>query len=174
MYETEADIREERSRRLAYLAFAISMLLSVAICGGILFVVLVPAEGRRLVGAEAAFAVGEIEEVAVKRLELTELLPNKPNWSEDIVFVIKQGDNTYRAFLGLDPLSGCKLNWRQEVFVDDCTNTRYTIGGRNEALVMTLSGPANQQQSAQMIELPVAIESGNVYVIDRILRRDLR
>lgn len=174
MYQTEADLREERNRRLAYIAFAISMLISVAICGSILFVVMVPEQGRRLVGNETAFEVGAIEEVAVDRLELTTLLPNKPNWSEDVIFVIKQQDNSYMAFLGLDPLTGCKLNWRTDAFVDDCSQTRYSISGRNVNYVSTLSGAVNAQQSAQMMELPVETENGQVYVIDRLLRRDRR
>lgn len=174
MYHTEAELREERNRRLAYIAFAVSMLVSVLICGAILFVVMVPEQSKRLVGKESAFQVGQIEEVPVKRLELTSLLPNKPNWSEDIIFVIKQPDNSYVAFLGLDPISGCKLNWRSDAFVDDCTQTRYTISGRNAAYVSTLSGAENPQQSMQMMELPVETRDGQVYVVDRLLRRDRR
>lgn len=174
MYPTQAELREERNRRLAYAAFAVSMILSVLICGTIFFFVMVPEQGRRLLGSETAFEVGEIEEVPVKRLELTTLLPNKPNWSEDIIFVIKQQDNSYLAFLGLDPVTGCKLNWRTDAFVDDCSQVRYSISGRNVNYITTLSGAANPQQAAQMLELPVETSEGQVYVLDRQLRRDRR
>lgn len=171
MYPTQAELREERNRRLAYAAFGVSMILSVLICGTILFFVMVPAQGSRVVGRETSFEVGEIEEVAVKRLELTTLLPSKPNWSEDIIFVIKQQDNSYLAFLGLDPVTGCKLNWRTDAFVDDCSQERYNISGRNVNYITTLAG---SKQAAQMLELPVEIRDGQVYVLDRQLRRDIR
>ena len=174
MYLTEADLREERNRRLAYLAFAVSMLLSVAICGAILFFVMVPKQSERPLGAAAGFAVGEIVEVPVKRLDVTTLLPNKPNWSEDIVFVIKQRDESFLAFLGVDPVTGCKLNWRSDAFVDDCSQVRYSISGRNVAYVTTLSGSLNGQQAEQMVELPVENRDGQLFVIDRQLRRDRR
>lgn len=174
MNPTQAELREERNRRLAYVAFAVSMILSVGICGVILFFVMVPEQGQRPLGSETAFEVGQIEEVAVKRLELTSLLPNKPNWSEDIIFVIKQQDNSYLAFLGLDPVTGCKLNWRTDAFVDDCSQVRYSISGRNVNYVTTLSGPLNGQQATQMVELPVETRDGQVYVLDRQLRRDRR
>lgn len=174
MYQTEADLREERRRRWLYLAFGLSLILTTIVCATIFYLMLAQSQSRRLLGQESSFEVGEVEEVPVEQLDVTKLLPNKPIWSQDIIFVIKQSDNNYQAFLGLDPLSGCKLNWRATNFVDDCTQTRYSKTGANVNFVQTLAGPLNAQQSAQMIELPVQTEEGNVYVIDSILRRDRR
>jgi len=173
-YYTEKDWRDERRRRWLYLFFSACMLTSLAIIGAILFAVLGAGEGRRLLGREAQFEVMNVAEVPVERLELTALLPNRPNWSQDIVFVVKREDNTFRAFLGLDPMSGCKLNWRDDSFVDDCTSAKYTINGQNTDNATTLAGPANANQAQRLIEMPVQIQEGAVYVVDRILRRDQR
>jgi len=171
MYQTEATLREERTRRLLYLLFGVSMIVSVAICGTILFFMLSPVQGKRLVGRDADFAAGEVAEVPVKQLELSKLLPNSPQWSEDIVFVVKQGDASYQAFLGLDPQSACKLNWRaqERQFVDRCSQATYSISGRNDQGVATLAA-----RPQHMIELPVEVADGNVYVLDQLVRRDLR
>ena len=40
MYQTEADLQEDRRRRLLYALLAVSMFVSVAICGTILYFVL--------------------------------------------------------------------------------------------------------------------------------------
>ena len=171
MYQTEADLQEDRRRRLLYALLAVSMFVSVAICGTILYFVLAGRESKRLLGQDATFGVGQVTEVAVKRLEVSMLLPNSPKWSDDIVFVIKQRDNSYQAFLGLDPLSGCKLNWRQPrgQFVDDCSGVSYTINGADANGVRTLSSTPQR-----MIELPVKMQGNDVYVLDQILRRDVQ
>lgn len=170
VYQTEVDVREEQRRRIAYFFFAISMIVSVAICATIVFMVMTPDQGRRMIGQESDFAIGEVEDVAVKRLDLTELLPTKPNWSEDIIYVIKQPDSSYRAFLGLDPQSGCLVKWHDDTdeFVDDqCSQTIYSATGRNQTQAASLSG-----QPAHLIEVPVEIQEGDVYILDRRLVRD--
>jgi hypothetical protein len=171
MYQTESDLREERTRRLMYILFSVSMLISALICATILFFILAPAQGKRLVGGETEFIAGEVAEVPVKRLELSKLLPNAPQWSEDIIFVVKQNDASYRAFLALDPKTGCKLNWRDrdQHFIDNCSQTTYNASGRNQNGVTTLSS-----QPQHMIELPVEVESGEVYVLDQMKVRDRR
>ncbi len=171
MYQTEIDYKEERTRRLLYLFFGASMFVSVAICGVILLLVLSPPREERLLGRVNQFAVGEVVAVPVKRLELTKVLPKAPSWSESIVYVVKQPNETYQAFLSLDPVSGCKLNWRSETqrFVDNCSATMYTLSGRNATDAATLSStPTN------MLEMPVEVQGDSVYVVDRLLRRSVR
>jgi hypothetical protein len=169
MYYSEAHLRNERRRRLMYLLFGASMFLTVAICSTILFLMLNPATGRREVGVPNGFTVGEVSEVAVDRLELSRLLPNSPRWSEDIVFVVKQPDNSYQAFLGLDPVSGCKLNWRDQErrFNDSCTGINYNITGFNVNGVSTL-----ESRVQHMIELPTVVQNNMVYVLDQRVLRD--
>lgn len=171
MYQTETDFREERNRRLMYVLFTVSLLISGLICGAILFMVLVPRQEKRLVGGTSTFVAGEVAEIPVERLELSKLLPNAPQWSEDIIFVVKQQDESYRAFLALDPSTGCKLNWRdnEQQFIDNCSQVTYTLAGRNSNGVTTLSS-----QPQHMIELPVEVESGDVYVLDQMKVRDIR
>lgn len=173
-YYTEKDWRDDRRRRWLYLFFGVCMLISVLIIGAIIFAVIGADEGRRLVGQESEFGVMQVAEVPVERLDLTVMLPTRPNWSQDIVFIVKRDDNSYRAFLGLDPKSGCKLNWRDDVFVDDCSSAKYSINGQNVDNATTLAGPANANQAQRMIEMPVQIQAGEVYIVDRILRRDQR
>ena len=171
MYQTDIDVKEERTRRLLYLFFGVSMFVSVAICGTILFLVLSPQQAARRLGHVNQFAVGEVVAVPVKRLELTSLLPKAPNWSESIVYVVKQPNETYQAFLSLDPVTGCKLNWRSEAqrFVDNCSSTMYTLSGRNATDATTLSStPTN------MLEMPVEVQGDSVYVQDRLLRRSIQ
>jgi hypothetical protein len=149
-----------------------SVLLSTLICSVILFFALVPEEGTRRVGRDDEYAVGEVHSEAVKRLDVTELLPVAPNWSEDVIYVIKQPDNTYRAYLGLDPATGCKLNWRDSsrTFVDsNCSQIEYSINGRNQTQAASLSSTPQH-----LIELVVDVEQGNVVVHDRLQRRDIR
>jgi Na+-transporting NADH:ubiquinone oxidoreductase subunit NqrC len=168
MYQTEADFREERTRRLLYILLGVSLFISAAICGVLLILTLSQSDGQRLLGNNNKFQVGQVAEVPVKRLELTKILPNTPKWSEDIIFVVKQPDNTYQAFLSLDPVTGCKLNWReqQDEFVDDCSRVRYTLSGRNATSAMTLAAAPQH-----MIEMPVEVQGEDVYVIDRMVRR---
>jgi hypothetical protein len=172
MYTTEAQLREERVRRLLYVLFSITVVVSIAICSVILFFVLAPEQGQRRLGKESDFVVGEIAQVPVQQLGVTKLLPNAPNWSEDVIFVVKQSDDSYRAYLALDPVTGCKLNWREQAnaFVDTtCSQTKYSITGHNESHPTTLTS-----QPQHMIELPVNVQDDTVYVMDQILRRDRR
>lgn len=169
MYQSEADFREERHRRLLYLFFGVSMFLTVAICSVLLFLILTPAQSQRRLGSIEQFAVGEVVAVPVKRLELTKVLPKAPNWSEDIIYVVKQPTEGYQAFLSLDPVTGCKLNWNMETqrFVDGCSQTRYTLSGSNATDAASLVSTPQH-----MIEMPVEVQDGDVYVLDRMLRRD--
>ena len=172
MYQTEAEFREARTRRLLYILLGTSVFISTIICSVILFFALAPAEGTRLVGRDSDYDVGEVYEEAVDRLDVTELMPNAPNWSDDIVFVIKQSDNTYRAYLGLDPVTGCRINWResQGAFVDStCSQAQYSVNGRNQTQAASLS--ASPQH---LIELVVDVREGDVYIQDRIKRRDIQ
>lgn len=168
MYYNESTLKQERTRRLLYLVFGVSMFLSLAICGVLLFLVTTPREQSRLLGRAGQFAVGEVVAVPVARLEFTKMLPNAPAWSESIVYVVKQPNASYQAFLSVDPVSGCKINWRPAAkrFVDDCSSTAYTVSGRND------TGTASQSATPQnMIEMPVEVQGDQVFVVDRMLRR---
>src|SRR3712207_2063558 len=98
MYQTEAQLRENRTRRLLYIFFGVSVFISAIICSLILFFVLVPEQSRRQVGRTSEFAVGAVEERPVQQLQVSQLLPAAPDWSDDIIFVVRQADGEYRAF----------------------------------------------------------------------------
>ncbi len=172
MYQTQAELREARTKRWLYILFGLSMLVLAGTCTVLLVLMSAPTNATRAIGRDSAYVAGEVVEQAVDRLRVTELMPGAPNWSEDIVYVIKQPDNTYRAYLGLDPTTGCKLNWRADsgTFVDStCSQTEYSIQGLNQTQAGTLAGGP-----AHLIELMVLVEDGQVVLHDQQVRRDIR
>jgi hypothetical protein len=173
MYQTQAEIREARTKRWLYILFGLSILVLAGTCTVLMVLMSVPTNATRVVGPDSAYAVGEVAEEAVDRLRVTESMPGAPNWSEDIIYVIKQPNNTYRAYLGIDPSTGCKINWRaaSRTFVDStCSQTQYSIQGLNQTQAGTLAGGP-----AHLIELMVLVdENGQVVVHDQQVRRDIR
>jgi hypothetical protein len=172
MYQSANDLREERRRRQLYLVFGTAVVIAVAICAVLGFTMLTPGVALVRLGPENRFgsAADRPVDVAVRQLETSKLIPNRPTLSEDVVFVVRQTDG-YRAFLGTDPSSGCFLAWRTEeqVYVDACGQHSYGFTGRNtNQLTTTSSRPVN------MVELPVVVQDGVLFVEDRILHRDIR
>ncbi len=172
MYQSADDLQDERRRRYLYLVFAIGMGLAAIICGVLFFAMLAPGTPLVRLGPESRFArAGERPvDVPVKQLQTSMLIPNRPTLSEDIIFVVRE-DGAFRAFLGTDPVSGCFLSWQvaEQLFMDRCAQRSYGITGRNtNQLTIGTTRPAN------MVELPVAVRDGVLFVEDRILRRDLR
>ena len=172
MYQTEQDIREERRRRLLYLVFALGTGAAVVICAVVGFLAFLPQSDLVRLGPEERFATAESApvDVPVERLGISGLIPNRPSLSEDVIFVVRDR-GTLRAFLGIDPSSGCFLSWQnaQQLFVDSCAQHSYGFTGRNtNQLATETTRPVN------MVELPVQVTDGVVFVEDRFLRRDLR
>jgi hypothetical protein len=137
-----------------------------------MFTLLAPTTPLVRLGPESRFAtaVDKPVDVAVKQLQTSKLIPNRPSLSEDIIFVVRDA-GAFRAFLGTDPVSGCFLSWRtaEQLFMDGCAQRSYGFTGRNtDQLTIGRSRPSN------MVELPVTIRNGVLFVEDRILRRDLR
>ena len=172
MYQTPNGLREERRRRLLYLFFALGVGVAAAICAVLSFVAFVPGTPLVRLGPESRF-VGASETpvaVAVEQLATSELIPSRPSLSEDVIFVVRD-QSEFRAFLGTDPSSGCFLSWREAegLFRDSCAQHSYGFTGRNtNQLAVGTARPVN------MVELPVTIQDGTLFVEDRILRRDLR
>lgn len=173
MYQTQKEAREARTKRWLYVLFGLSLLVLAATCTVLLVFMSAPTNATRAVGRDSAYPVGEVVERAVTRLRVTESMPGAPNWSEDIVYVIKQPDNTYRAYLGLDPTTGCKINWQDDsrTFVDTtCSQARYSVQGLNQTQAGSLAGGP-----AHLIELLVLVEDdGQVVLHDQQVRRDIR
>jgi hypothetical protein len=172
MYQTEYDIREERRRRLLYVIFAAGMGTAALICAILGFLAFLPQPDLVRLGSEERFTTAETMpvHVAVKQLNISELIPNRPTLSQDVIFVVRDR-GTLRAFLGTDPSSGCFLSWQadRQLFVDSCAQHSYGITGRNTNQIATqTTHPVN------MVELPVQIKEGILFVEDRFLRRDVR
>lgn len=172
MYETTTDFREERRRRLLYLVFAFGMGAAAIICLVLAYVVFAPSNRLVRLGSESRFvgAADEPVDVPVRQLETSKLIPTRPTLSDDVIFVVRD-QNGFRAFLGTDPASGCFLSWQtaEQHFVDNCEQHTYGFTGRNTNQLATgTSRPTN------MVELPVQVQDGVLFVEDRILRRDIR
>ena len=172
MYHSLDDFQDERRRRALYLVFTAGLTIAAAICAVLGFLVLTPAQPLVRLGPERKFAAAGDRpvDIAVKRLETSKLIPNRPSLSEDVIFVVRHAGE-FRAFLGTDPSSGCFLSWQvaEQVYTDACGQHSYGFTGRNTNQLRTsASRPIN------MVELPVTIRDGIVYVEDRILRRDIR
>ncbi len=172
MYQQPADIIQERRRRLLYLVFSLGMGAALVICAVLGYLIMAPGTPVVRLGSEGKFT-GAAEtpvHVPVKRLGISRLIPNRPSLSEDVIFVVRDRDR-FRAFLGTSPSSSCFLTWRtaEEVFADTCGSDTYGFTGRN---TNQLAVGANQV--VNMVELPVQLRDGTLFVEDRILRRDIR
>ena len=172
MYQAYDDSPQERRRRYLYIVFAAGMALSAAICAVLMYVILLPGAPLVRLGPESRFAGATARpvDVAVRQLRTSELIPNRPTLSDDVVFVVRDA-GVFRAFLGVDPQSGCFLSWslERQLYVDACALQSYGFTGRNtDQLTTADSRPVN------MVELPVTVQDGVLFVEDRILRRDLR
>ena len=172
MYQSPDDIREEQRRRRLYAVFTAALAIAGLVCAVLGFAVLAPAPTLVRLGPESRFAAAGDRpiDIAVRQLETSKLIPNRPRLSEDVIFVVNDR-GTFRAFLGTDPVSGCFLSWRQEdqLFRDSCEQHSYGFTGRNTDQLTT-----RERRPANMVELPVAIQDGVLFVEDRILRRDAR
>ena len=172
MNQSPAELRQERQRRQLYLLFTVSVVTAAIICGVLGYLVLTPSTPLVRLGAEDRFAGAGDEpvDVSVKQLGISHLIQNRPSLSEDVVFVVRD-QGTFRAFLGTDPSSGCFLSWRssEQLFVDNCAQTSYGFTGRNTNQLAT-----NATRPVNMVELPVKVDDGVLFVEDRIMRRDLR
>ena len=172
MYQSPQELRDERRRQRLYLFFAFAMVTAAVVCGVLGFLILTPRTPLVHLGPTSKFgsAGDQPVDVAVQELEISHLIPNRPALSDDVVFVVRDGAE-FRAFLGIDPSSGCFLSWRaaEQLFRDSCNQHSYGFTGRNtDQLTTTATRPIN------MVELPVTVRSDGLFVEDRILRRDLR
>jgi hypothetical protein len=172
MYQSPKELRDERRRRQLYLFFAFALIVAAVVCGVLGFLMLTPHTPLVRLGPTSKFgsAGDQPVDVAVQELEISHLIPNRPALSDDVIFVVRDGAD-FRAFLGIDPSSGCFLSWRaaEQIFRDSCNQHAYGFTGRNnDQLTTTTTRPVN------MVELPVTVRADGLFVEDRILRRDLR
>ncbi|GAC1564079.1 MAG: hypothetical protein NVS4B8_04160 [Herpetosiphon sp.] len=165
------ETRETRQRRVMYIIFAVGMLISLAICGWLFVAVAKQPIHLVRLGPLQTFKVAQPIDVPVKQLETSKLIPSRSNLSEDIIFVVQQTDGSFRAFLGLDPVSGCFMLWHKESreYGGSCTQTTYDINGINKNDVAT-----GVRRPTNMVEFPTRIENNVLFLEDRILRRDIR
>lgn len=172
MYQSPKELRNERRRRQLYLFFAFAVITAAVVCGLLGFLMLTPRTPLVRLGPTSKFgsAGDQPVDVAVQELEISHLIPNRPTLSDDVIFVVRDGAD-FRAFLGIDPSSGCFLSWRaaEQLFRDSCNQHSYGFTGRNtDQLTTTTIRPVN------MVELPVTVRADGLFAEDRILRRDLR
>ncbi len=166
MDEFALELRAARRQRILYFVFALSLLIATVICGA-LFYAMSKGDVRPItLGPASRFAVGQPIDVAVKQLETSKLIPTRSLLSEDVIFVVKQADGRFRAWLGVDPVAGCFLSWQaDQQHYTGCSAATYDVNGRNTDQLFTPSS-----QPVNMIELPTEVRDQQVFVLDQIVR----
>lgn len=108
---------------------------------------------------------------AVDKLEVSSWAKQRPEVSEDIIFVMRDQDGVWWAFLGLDMRTGCFLNWNssEQLFVSPgdpkCLSSRYTPDGRY------LDSFESSDPPKPMARLRVEIRDSRVFVVDSLVPR---
>lgn len=165
------EMRDARRQRVLYVVFGLTVVVLMVVCVGLLFAMM--SQGTALVrlGATTQFIQGEPRDVAVRALETSKLMPNRTTLSEDVIFVIKQPDGSFRALLGIEPIHGCFVSWSATTrhYSGSCSTDRYDANGINVTGVSSAAGNV-----ANMIEFPTSVENNVLFLEDRVLRRDVR
>ncbi|HEY1012372.1 MAG TPA: hypothetical protein VGE07_06660 [Herpetosiphonaceae bacterium] len=153
--------RIERSRRRAIRLLSIVLLLASGFCFYLFVGILNPRGQTRAIGTLNEYAVGVTTQRAVRKLSASDTIMNRPEVSEDPIFVTRRADGTWRAILAWDSQSGCLVEPQAEVFVDACSGNVYDANG--------YSIGANTR--LRLGSLPVEVgEDGSVVIRDQLLR----
>ncbi|MCG8346904.1 MAG: hypothetical protein MI924_03905 [Chloroflexales bacterium] len=162
--------RQERNQRLALIIFGIALFGVVLFCAMIGWQILAPGPREIAAGAVNTYSVNTPQRFVVPKLAVSAWVRQRRDVSEDVVFVFYDQDGSWRAFLGMDTVTGCFLDWNaaEQLFVasrdPECLGARFTPDGR----YLDGGNPAQQQQ--QMIQLPVETRTNTVVVFDQLFR----
>jgi Rieske Fe-S protein len=121
-------------------------------------------------GRVEQYRVNEPRRLEVEQLNVSSWIRRRGDFSQDVVYVMRDQDEQWRAYLGMDTLTGCFLTWDPDAqlfkAINDplCLGSRYTPDGRY------LDGQFSGEPSQPMALLPVEIRDGNVVVLDQLVR----
>lgn len=164
--------KHDALQRPMFLAFGVVLLLSAAIFCFVGFQIVARAPREIPAGHASDYRPNVPQRFETEKLEVSSRARQRPALSDDIVFVVRSENDTWRAFLGLDMQTGCFLNWDapSQLFVaaDDpqCLAARYTLDGRY------LDGmPMDNITPQPMAQLYVEVRAdGSVVVLDNLVQ----
>ena len=157
---------EQRRQRRALIAFAVTLIALVFVCGAVLWGMLVRPTPLIPTGRVEDYTDAKPHRFSVHKLSISELIQRRDSInSEDVVFVRRESDGSWVGLLGVDTLSGCFLYWDETaaLYKDvNCLGSRYTPDGRY------LDGLMTGEQPQNMARLPVEVRDGQVFVRDEL------
>ena len=153
--------RMERSRQRAIRILTIVLSLAGIFCLFLSYRIINPPARGIILGNVNDFPIGKTLQIAVERLNVSDVIPNRPNLSDDPLFITRNGDGTWRAILGWDSKSGCIVQWDDGVqtFTDTCSGNMYDAQG----LIIS------EQSGLRLGSLPVEEVEGKVRLRDQFL-----
>ncbi len=137
--------------RLAFgeyvLAGSVAMLLLGALAAVVLY--LIPSSPLQLEELQPAYQVAPEANFPVNSSRIV-------NWGDQVILVVRTGDQSYSALQGTAPTDGCILSWNETSLriVSPCTHLVYDLRGN---VVRGLS-------TVPLQRYPVFIRDGVVYV----------
>lgn len=153
--------RIDRSRRRAIRLLSVVLLLAAGFCFYLFIGILNPRGQTRAIGSINEYPVGVTTQRAVRKLNSSDTIQNRPEVSEDPIFVTRRADGTWRAILAWDSQTGCIVEPQQTVFVDACSGRVYDDNGY----------AIGQNARLRLGSLPVEVgEDGSVVIRDQLLR----
>lgn len=164
--------RIERQQRLWYALFGAVAILSVVLFCFLGTQVIAPGPREIPVGKVDDYPINAPQRFAVEKLEVSSWADERPEVSDDILYVMLEESGDWFALLGLDMRTGCFLSWDTEQSLytapndGECGGTRYTPDGRY------LDGEHMDRPPRPMARLQVEVRDGNVFVIDKLFQAE--
>jgi Rieske Fe-S protein len=173
MQETSQQIaQQERYQRFWMAMVGLSLLLVMGVFCFIGSQIITP-EPREIAAGQVDTYVDNVpQRLAVEKLAISDWVERRMKVSEDIIFVMRDGDGVWYALLGVDMRTGCFLHWEEQDSLymspsdPNCLEARYTPDGRFVDSLPSSDAPK------PMARLEVEIREGEVIVLDKLLRAE--
>ena len=161
--------QQERRQRLLFALFGLALTIALVSFCFVGFQIVARSPREIDAGRVSDYVDNVPRRFAVEKLDVSTWSQRRMDVSDDIIFVMREQDGTWRALLGLDMRTGCFLSWDadNQLFVSpsdpQCLSTRYTPDGRY------LDGVEISEPPRPMAELRLEIRDGMVVVFDSLV-----
>ncbi len=161
--------QQERQQRLLFALFGLALTIALVVFCFVGFHIVARSPREIDAGRVNEYVDNVPRRFAVEKLDVSTWAQRRMDVSDDIIFVMREQDGTWRALLGLDMRTGCFLSWDRDdqLFVapsdPQCLDTRYTPDGRY------LDGFEISEPPRPMAELRMEIRDGSVIVFDSLV-----
>lgn len=165
----EQEARREHQQRLAMVGIGTLLVLALAVFCFVGVQIVTPEQREIDAGLVTEYVDNVPRRFEVEQLSVSLWAERRQDVSDDIIFVMREQDGTWRALLGLDMRTGCFLHWEEatQLFESpsspECLNARYTPDGR------FLDGLPIGDSPKPMAELKLEIRDDQVVVIDSLV-----